>query len=171
MPRGSCARSSSDPQAARRRGERAAADIRASHSPEAAGRFIVERLRRILTSPQWHSAQRTGPLYTDWVDDLIRSGPIPPPAGLRFESGRRAARKGLLRLLKPLAVHERMIDSELLSAIEKLDGNLQSLAVAHSAALRQIDEMDRQLQQLRAAEATETGDGEDQPAEQRNGRS
>ena len=61
-----------------------------------------------------------------------------------------------------------MIDSELLSAIEKLDGNLQSLAVAHSAALRQIDEMDRQLQKLRAAQP---GDTEDQLTEQRSGRS
>ena len=157
-----------DPEAARRRGQRAASDIRASHSPEAAGRFLVQRLRRILTSPQWHSSQRTGPLYTEWVGDLIRSGPAPPPAGLRFASGRRAARKGLLRLLKPLAIHERLIDSELLRAIEKLDGNLQSLTVAHSAALRQIDEMDRQLQDLRAARP---GEDDDQPAEQRNGRS
>jgi hypothetical protein len=157
-----------DPQAARRRGERAAADIRTSHSPEAAGRFIVERLQRILASPQRHSSQRTGPLYTEWVDDLISSGPVRPPAGARFGSSRHAARKGLLRLLKPLAVHERMIDSELLRAIEKLDGNLQSLTVAHRAALRQIDEMDRQLQQLRAAQP---GHSEDQSTEQRNGRS
>ncbi len=71
-------------------------------------------------------------------------------------------------MLKPLAVHERLIDSELLRAIEKLDGNLQSLTVAHSAALRQIDEMDRQLQDLRAARP---GEDDDQPAEQRNGRS
>ena len=52
-------------------------------------------------------------------------------------------------MLKPLAVHERMIDSELLRAIEKLDGNLQSLALAHSAALRQIEELQAELLELR----------------------
>ena len=134
----------SDREAARRRGERAAADIRASHSPEAAGTVHG-------AAPGAHShvcrngtrSRRTGPLYTEWVSELIRSGPVPPAAKPRFGSGRRAVRKGLLRLLKPLAVHERMVDSELLKAIEKLDANLQSLAAAHGAALRQIDEMER----------------------------
>ena len=60
------------------------------------------------------------------------------------------------------------IDSELLKAIEKLDGSLQSLQVAHRAALRQIGELSRELEELRRDQG-QTGD--DQAAEQRNGRS
>jgi glycosyltransferase involved in cell wall biosynthesis len=133
------------PDEARRRGERAAAEIRASHGPEVAGRFMVERLSRILMSTQARH-NRGGPLYTDWVSGMIESGPV--PAGRpRFGPAQRAARKGLLRVLKPLSVHERLIDSELLDAIEKLDVNIQGIAAAQRAAARRISELEDALRE------------------------
>jgi glycosyltransferase involved in cell wall biosynthesis len=141
-----------DPEQARRRGAIASAEIRASHGPEAAGRFMAERLRLLLSSPGWRSGRqggrRSGPIFTDWVAGLIRSGPVPPGGDQRFGAAQRAARKGLLRLLKPVTVHERLVDSELLKSIEKLDANFQALSVSHAAALRRIQELQAQLREL-----------------------
>lgn len=142
------------PEAARARGERAARDIRTSHGPEAAGEVMAARLRRVLASPAWRSrrggAGRPGPLYTEWVSDLIRSGPVPPGRRPRFGPPQRAARKGLLRLLKPVVVHERLVDRELLKAIQKVDANLQSLSLSHGAAVRRIEALHDELSRLRA---------------------
>jgi hypothetical protein len=82
------------------------------------------------------------------VNQLIRSGPVPPPRA-RFGAPRLAARKGLLRLLKPVTVHERMVTGELLKAIETVDANVQSLALEHAAALREIEELKAELKRLR----------------------
>ena len=138
---------------ARRRGAGAAADIRASHSPEVAGQVMADRLRLVMASPAWRSARRgarrSGPIYTEWVNDLIRSGPVPPASRPRFGAAQRAARKGLLRVLKPVTVHERMVADELLKAIETVDANVQSLAASHEAALRRIEELKAELSELR----------------------
>ena len=140
-------------EAALRRGALAAADIRGSHSPEVAGRAMAERLKLVLASPAWRARRggtRTGPLYTDWVGELIRSGPLPHARRSRLGAARHAARQGLLRLLKPLAVHERMVDGELLKAIETVDANVRSLALANAAALQRVGELENELAQLRA---------------------
>jgi hypothetical protein len=143
---------------AARRGARASADIRASHSPEACGSVIADRLRRILASPSWRwaarGAARPGLLYTDRVGKLIESGPRPPTSAPRFGAGQRAARNSLLRVLKPVTVHERLVDNELLAAIRKLDANLRELSTAHTAALRQIDDLRREVSELRSASNT-----------------
>jgi glycosyltransferase involved in cell wall biosynthesis len=138
---------------ARRRGELAAADIRSSHAPEVAGRVMAKRLQLVIASAAWRSARfggrRTGPIHTDWVTDLIRSGPVPPGRPPRFGATQRAARRGLLRLLRPITVHERLVAGELLRAIETVDANLQSLVVSHDAALRRIEELKTELRELR----------------------
>lgn len=140
------------PHAAAQRGTRAATDIRASHAPEVAGAAMAARLRRVLASPVWESGRRgggrPGPLDTEWVNELIRSGPIPPGVRPRFGAPQKAARKGLLRALKPLVVHERLVDRELLKAIEQVDANLQSLSTAHTAALRRIEELQGEVRRL-----------------------
>lgn len=139
---------------ANRRGQIAAADIRTSHGPEAAGRVMAERLRLILASPARSSRPRNAtsvaPIRTDRVAGLICSGLV--PAGPRHRSGatRRAARKGLLRLLKPVTIHEQIVDGELLKAIVSLDANVQSLAINHAAALRRIEELQGELRDLGA---------------------
>jgi glycosyltransferase involved in cell wall biosynthesis len=138
-----------DRDQARAQGARAATQIRASHSPEAAGRFMAKRLKVLLTSPGWrsgrHGGRRKGQIYTDWVAGLIDSGPVPPGGEQRFGAAQRAARKGLLRLLKPLTVHERTVDGELLKAIDKLDANMQALSVAHAEAIHRIAELEEEL--------------------------
>jgi hypothetical protein len=141
------------PEEAARRGARAAREIRSTHGPDVAGRVMAERLRVVMASPAWRAAgrgaRRTGRVYTDWVSDLIRSGPVPPGRRPRFGAAQRAARKGLLRVMKPVTVHERMVDGELLRAIEKLDANLQSLELSHAAAVRRIEELQAEVLELR----------------------
>jgi hypothetical protein len=50
-----------------------------------------------------------------------------PPGAPRFGAPQRFARKGLLRLLKPVTVHERLVAAELLEAIESLESRVAEL--------------------------------------------
>ena len=141
-----------DRDQARRRGSRAAADIRASHRPEVAGRAMADRLQLVIKSRAWRSRRRggrsSGVVHTERVGNLIRSGPV-GRGQPRFGAPQTAARKGLLRLLKPFTAHQRMVDGELLRAIESVDASVESLAVSHAAALRRIEELRAELRELR----------------------
>ncbi len=147
------------PEEARRRGQLAAAEIRASHGAEAAGRVMADRLKLLLASPGWRSGRdggrHSGPIHTGWVSELIRSGPVPPGGRTRFGATQQAARMGLLRLLKPITVHERMVDGELLKAIEKTNANLQALTLSHADALKRIAELQDELRELRGPSSDE----------------
>jgi len=142
-----------NPDAARDRGRRAAADIRVSHSPDAAGRVMAERIAVVMGTDAWRTAQRGAgrpdPLDTDWVGGLIRSGPLASRRPPRFGSAQRVARRALLRAVKPVTAHERMVDGELLRAIEKLDANLRALGQAHAAAKRRIEALESELRDRR----------------------
>jgi hypothetical protein len=52
-------------------------------------------------------------------------------------------------VLKPLTVHQRLVDSEVLEAIETLDEAVQSLSLAQTQALRRLDRLEAQLRELR----------------------
>ena len=144
---------------AARRASRGAADIRTTHSPEAAGRAMAARLRLLMATPALRtgrSAGKTfGALQTDWVAERIVSGPIAPRP--RFGRAQSSARRALLRLLRPVTVHQRLVDGELLKGIQAVDGSVQALAISHAAALRQIDELRAELETLRKSE---NGSGE-----------
>jgi glycosyltransferase involved in cell wall biosynthesis len=134
----------------RRRGARAAQDIRASHGPEVAGRAIRERLELVMSAPGWRSRGRRRHAEgsrTDAAGDRIREGPVPPPRQ-RFGAPQRAARKGLLRLLKPVTVHQRLVDDELVRAIEAVDASVNSLMVSQAIALRRIEHLQAELRRL-----------------------
>ncbi|HWF74033.1 MAG TPA: glycosyltransferase [Solirubrobacteraceae bacterium] len=136
-------------EAAAERGRRAAAEIRASHGPEAAGRVMAERLGELEASGAPRASSRLPRLATGRAGELIRSGPV-PPGRPRFGAPQLAARKGLLRVLKPVTVHQRQVGGELLGAIEALDAKVQSLSLAHREALRHIDRLEAELRALRA---------------------
>ncbi len=110
---------------ARRRAERGARDIRASHGPQAAGSAMVKRLTLLSTDRGSRRGRRDRPDHGD-VAELIRSGPV-APGRPRFGAPQRAARKALLRLLKPVTVHERHVDEQLLSRIEELESEVSDL--------------------------------------------
>jgi glycosyltransferase involved in cell wall biosynthesis len=113
---------------AARRGERAASDIRATHGPEAAGAAMRERLE-LLTA--WRAAARARARHRSSVTgeraaELIRSDSVPPGKS-RFGAAQRIARRALLRLLKPVTAHERLVNEELLKAIQALDARAAEL--------------------------------------------
>lgn len=115
-----------DREEAASRGARAATDIRASHSPEAAGKVMRERLEVLARAlPRRPPARRAHPT-TSRAQALVTAGPV-PPGRQRFGLPQRAARRFLLRLLKPLAVHQRLVDQELLNALEALQAKVESL--------------------------------------------
>jgi glycosyltransferase involved in cell wall biosynthesis len=116
------------PDEAKRRGVRGAEEIRVSHSPEAAGRAMVERLELLAASGRRRAARRTAaaaPSAT-WVNELVSAGPV-PPGHPRFGAPQRLARKALLRMLKPVTVHQQRVDGELLRRIEQLEAEVQAL--------------------------------------------
>lgn len=131
-----------------RRGARAAAEIRATHGPEAAGRAMVERLELLAGSPPLSAVRRRRGVATDSLLGLIKPGPA-PSASARFGAPQRAARNGLLRLLKPATSHQRLVGAELVKAIEQLDAEARSLAVAHQRALERLRELETELRERR----------------------
>lgn len=137
------------PEEAAQRGKRAAADIRSSHGPDAAGRAMVERLRVLAPSAAERGAGRSRRVSTDRAGELISNGPV-PPGHPRFGAPQRAARRGLLRALKPVTVHQRLVGNELLKSIEALDANVQSLALAQSETLRRLERLEAELRELHA---------------------
>jgi len=136
------------PEEAARRGKRAAAEIRSSHGPDAAGRVMAERLRLLsASSVGWAKGPR--PVSTHRAGELIRSGPV-PPGSPRFGAAQRAARGGLLRALKPVTVHQQMVGGELLRAIEALDATMQSIALAQNEVVHRLAQLEAELRELRA---------------------
>ena len=111
---------------AARRGERAAAEIRSRHSPETAGRAMVARLE-LLSSASRRRQSVSETSRDTRAAELIASGPV-PPGRARFGAPQRLARQGLLRLLKPLIVHQRLTDGELLRRIEELEAQVDRLS-------------------------------------------
>jgi glycosyltransferase involved in cell wall biosynthesis len=135
------------PEAAHERALRGQAELRARRSPAAAG---VELGRRLTRVQAWTGTGSAGPRArrpriadTRRVAARIREGPGPANPH-RFARAREAARRGLLRLLRPYTAHQQMVDNEILSAIHTLDGGLQSLAQSTS-------QLERLLAEVRAA--------------------
>jgi glycosyltransferase involved in cell wall biosynthesis len=126
---------------ARDRGKRAAAEVRSSHGPEAAGRAMARRLDLLITSLAL-SHRRSLRASAERASELIRTGPV-PPGHARFGALQRAVRSMLLRLLKPVTVHQGLIDDELLRTMAALDASVDSLARSQEATARRIEELRR----------------------------
>ncbi|HEX5984270.1 MAG TPA: methyltransferase domain-containing protein [Solirubrobacterales bacterium] len=139
-----------DPDEAARRGARAAADIRSSHSPEAAGKLLEERLRAIQErgapsappEPALPAAPGAEPAAGSAV--AVVPSPLGPPASARaslqhllgfpqpparYGSGRlrRFLKRAYMRVLRPYASHQRRIDLGLRDAVLELSAELSTL--------------------------------------------
>ncbi len=145
-----------DPEGAEERGRRAAADIRSTHSPQAAGRLLEEHLTAVrrervlarLDAP--HPRPATGGSANDANQgDGTEGGPAPrrnpadPASGraqlhhlLRFEAppprpgsgpARRWLKRAYLRLLRPYTAYQHRIDLSTRRSIDELSGELAAL--------------------------------------------
>ena len=131
------------PEEARARGERARADIRARHSLEVAGTVMTDRLARVAGGfvPSARSGRMPGLFDPEPLRERVAHGPL-TPRGARFGAPQRAARKALLRALKPYTAYERSVDGELIRGVEAVDRGV------HATHLR-IDDLASQVDELR----------------------
>ncbi len=121
------------PDDAAERARRGARHIRERHSPQAAGRAIEARLQEIAQLPR--RAPTTSAELSE-LHRLVAAGPEPAPG---LGQLRAAARRALLRLMRPLTVHRELVDREVLGALEELRSR-QGIDLALAlAAQRQLE--------------------------------
>jgi SAM-dependent methyltransferase len=119
------------PDEAADRGRRAAVELRAGHSPAAAGTLMRRRLERVagrraaVAVPADVGAP--APPDTSEARDLLATG---PRRGSRSPAGPLGtlARRVVLRLMRPFTAYERQVDEHLLRAVEALGATVAGLA-------------------------------------------
>ena len=124
-----------NPEEAARRAQRAAAEIRSNNGLDATGRAMAQRLSVLADAPRPDGPRPGVPRLRNGrrptaqpsrAGELIASGPLPPGRS-SFGAPQRLARRVLLRLLKPVTVHQRLVGEELLRRIERLEAELGEL--------------------------------------------
>ncbi len=123
-----------DPGAAGHLGERAAADIRTTHSPAAAGEVLAQRLESIRATgrpraPVWSSYARSPALAT--LPRKIRQGPSQPSR----QRGRDLVRRTALRAMRPFSAYQQDINRQVADAMSELG---QSLGDVRRDAAREL---------------------------------
>lgn len=141
-----------DPNEARRRGERARGDMQRGHSPEAAGAEMARRLARVAGLP----AGRDGSLPRLDTEEALRRVRGAPPAmarDARLRGLRGPLRAALLRLVRPQAVHQRLVDEELLRLLRTLDERLTGLAASQASLAAEVSELRERVDAQQPPEA------------------
>jgi glycosyltransferase involved in cell wall biosynthesis len=126
------------PERARAVGALGQRDVRARRSPEAAGRELARRLVRVQSFTGATTARSRRIADTTRVARQIAEGPTQGAPPSRVARVKAAARRMLLRLIKPYAVHQQRVDNEMLTAIHTLDRALQSLAASQARLERRL---------------------------------
>lgn len=115
-----------NPEAAALRGRRAAEDIRRTHSPQAAGEAIRERMGQVKRRGLITRLQRPSPAQTvtgaprgrPKLEHLLHFAEAPPRSGA---GGLRASAKRLyMRLLRPYAAHQQRINVSVAESLDEL---------------------------------------------------
>jgi glycosyltransferase involved in cell wall biosynthesis len=118
-----------DPELARRLGATAAADIRRTHSPSAAGEIMRRRLEAIRATGRPRGgidpARRRPALAA--LPIRIRQGPVEGARPGRAQALRDLARNTVLRVMRPYTVHQQTIDTMVVDALDDLSASI----VAH----------------------------------------
>jgi glycosyltransferase involved in cell wall biosynthesis len=129
-----------DPPAARARAQRARSDVLAAHAPAAAGRAMADRLARVLHHPL-DGAGRVAGLDLRGVRERMATGPRPAPGADRGARG--AVRDAALRAMRPYTTHQRLVDEELLRALQSLDERVRGLAAGQQALAAELARLRR----------------------------
>ncbi len=134
------------PQAAAARAVRARADVAARHAPAVAGRAMADRLARVLHHPS-DASGATAALDLEGVRERMATGPRAAPGG---EHGARGAlRAAALRAMAPYTVHQRLVDEELLRALQSLDERVRGIAAGQQALAAELARMRRTTEDRR----------------------
>ncbi len=130
-----------DPDAAAERGRRAAAEIRYTHSPEAAREAIEERLTEArrerlaagLRPPDLAAADAGGAAEgRAQLEHLLSFGGAPIPAGAGRLRG--SFKRLYMRLLRPYAAHQQRIDTSVAASLDELRTALTAVLELQSEA-------------------------------------
>jgi hypothetical protein len=117
-----------DPERARRLGATAAADIRRTHSPSAAGQIMRRRLETIRAigrpRPGIDPARRRPALAV--LPMRVRQGPIQVARPGRAQALRGLARNAVLRLMRPYTTYQQSIDTMVVGALDDLSASIAS---------------------------------------------
>lgn len=130
------------PQEVARRAARARQEVLREHAPAAAGAAMVDRLLVRAGLPRRPDGA-IDPLDLDAVAQRVRTGPGAPAPGAAG-GPRQAARTALLRLLKPYAVHQRLVDEELLRTLRTLDERVRAVAAGQAALAAELRRRERE---------------------------
>lgn len=126
-------------------GARASAEIRRTHSAEAAGQLMQRRLESIRATGEVRRGADVVPQAVSGLASRIRRGPSAPGTGGRAP-GRGFARRSLLRAMRPFTAYQQAVNLDVVAAMDELR---TSLAEARSASAR---ERARLLAELRRYE-------------------
>jgi hypothetical protein len=115
-----------DPERGRALGATAAADIRRTHSPEAAGQIMRRRLEAIRATgrprPSIDRARRRP--AQSILPIRIRQGPVAHARPGRAQKARELARNAVLRLMRPYTTYQQSIDELVVDALDDLGADI-----------------------------------------------
>jgi glycosyltransferase involved in cell wall biosynthesis/SAM-dependent methyltransferase len=135
------------------RAARGRADIARTHSPETAGKAMIERLLRVQLRP-WAGRGKVDlprTLDAEWLYRKVAEGPPIEGAPSRTEDARQAMRKAVLRFMRPYTVHQQEVDRELVMALDRIDLALHGMAQSILARIdSQTEALEKGQQELRA---------------------
>lgn len=146
-----------EPEEARARGERAAHDIRAKFSAEAAGGVMAGRLARIADRIERPAATPSARRHLEDVRGLVaRAGR--PDHRSRFGKPGGAARRALLRAMRPYTAYQQQVNEALEQAVsasvEEASRQLdRRLAEQQTVALAQLRRHTEQIRDVAAVSA------------------
>ena len=158
-----------DREEAQRRARRGYEDIRRTHSVNAAGAKMTQRLSTI--------AMR-GPVASGWeapaaleraarADTALNDGPRRTAPSPRGRAGR-LARRLALRLMRPYTAHQARIDRDLLDALQAIGRDVRELGergvAVEALALRGLRDLEHRLRGLIEPELTAGSDRSDELA-------
>ena len=132
-----------DPAGARTRAARARADVLSRHAPAVAGRAMADRLARVLTMPHERGGHADA-LDLGGVRARMATGPQAAPDSDRGARG--AVREAALRAMRPYTVHQRLVDEELLRALQTLDERVRGLATGQQALAAELARLRREVE-------------------------
>jgi glycosyltransferase involved in cell wall biosynthesis len=130
------------PDEAARRAQRGREEILTAHAPEAAGQALARRLAMVSRLPVSSNGLATSELLR-----RIRAEPPEPAPESRGRRLRRPLRRAMLRLIRPQAVHQRLVDEEIARLLATLDERLQGLAASQATLTGELAELRRRLEE------------------------
>ncbi len=133
-----------EPDEARRRAERGREDVRHAFSAQAAGTAMAARLARVAGLPLGGDGS-TASLDVGEALRRVRGEPPEPGPEAPLRPLRMPLRRALLRLSRPQATHQRLVDEELVRLVQTLDERVKGLAKGQTSLRAELEDIKRQL--------------------------